>query len=44
MILVLLLWYTPLGAMVFRLGLGLTSALGISTGPIARGFSMIRLG
>ncbi len=42
-ILVLLLWYTALGRYVFVLGLDLTRAAGIATGPIARGFAMIRL-
>ena len=37
-ILVLLLWFTSLGRYVFVLGLDLTSAFGIATGPIARGF------
>ena len=42
-ILVLLLWYTSLGRYVFLLGLDVTHAFGIATGPIARGFAMIRL-
>ena len=42
-VLMLLLWYTPLGGFVSRLGLEITHELGIALGPIARGFRMIRI-
>ena len=42
-ILILLLWYTPAGPLIFQLGLGLANAFGVATGPIARGFAAIRL-
>ncbi|MCX8254226.1 putative zinc metalloprotease Rip2 [Beijerinckiaceae bacterium RH AL1] len=41
-LLILALWYTPLGGAVFRLGLEITHALEIPLSQIARGFRMIR--
>lgn len=42
LILVVLLWVTPLGSWVSSLALDLTGAFSIPIGPIARGFSTIR--
>ena len=42
-ILVVLLWTTSLGSYVSSLALDITGAFGIAVGPIARGFSTIRL-
>ena len=42
-LLMLVLWYTPLGGFVFSLGLDITHGLGVALGPIARGYRMMRL-
>ena len=42
-VLVVLLWYTSLGSYVSSLALDITGAFGIAVGPIARGFSTIRV-
>ena len=43
LLLMLALWYTPLGGFVSRLGIEITHELGIALGPIARGYRMMRL-
>ena len=43
LLLMLALWYTPLGGFVSRLGIEIAGDLGIALGPIARGYRMMRL-
>ena len=43
LLLMLALWYTPLGGFVSRLGIEIAGGLGIALGPIARGYHMIRI-
>lgn len=43
LILFLLIWLTPVGGALIRVGVAVTTAFGFDIGPIARGFGMMRL-
>lgn len=43
LILFLLIWLTPAGGILLRLGVDITRALGIDTGAVALGFRMLKL-
>ena len=43
LILFLLIWLTPVGGALIRVGLDMTNALGIDTAAVARGFGILRI-